>query len=108
MDTRTLNALEGSIEKWQKIVERRGEDHGTANCPLCLRFISDTCEGCPVKDATGQGGCQGSPYAEWDTFMRNVGVDHVFDSESLRLAQAELSFLISLHPFAQERSGESE
>ena len=84
MNKKTLKALKGSIEKWEKIVAGEGIDLGTVNCPLCQIFVvpKDSCEGCPVMEKTGESDCYGSPY-----------YDHRPDS-----AQDELDFLESLLP----------
>lgn len=38
MEAETLIALQGSIAKWQAIVDGTGTEQGPANCPLCLKF----------------------------------------------------------------------
>jgi hypothetical protein len=38
MDEKTLEALKGSIRKWEAIVDGTGEDDGADNCPLCHMF----------------------------------------------------------------------
>ncbi len=104
-DKETEAALYGSIVKWEKIVAGNGEDNGVDNCPLCQRFVVNAdgdfsgCEGCPVRNATGSSGCEGSPYDEWAYYMDKVRAkmpNKVFDDESRRLAQVELDFLRSL------------
>jgi hypothetical protein len=94
MDAKTLEALRGSIKKWEGIVAGTTMDLGPANCPLCQRFIdNDDCAGCPVAFRTGQDSCAGSPYDEW------TAAEEANDSVRLaRAAQAELDFLKSLLP----------
>lgn len=98
MNKQTRTALEGSIAKWEAIVAGTGTDEGIENCPLCKVFYferdatGELCAGCPVKEETGQAGCEGSPYDEWrDIFDED-------DGDIKRLAQAELDFLRSLLP----------
>lgn len=92
MSPETLEALKGSIEKWRKIVEKIGEDHGTQNCPLCRLFHSDyreeddCCAGCPVHEHTELSLCMGTPY------------DNYTENPSTKNANAELEFLRSLLP----------
>lgn len=109
MDERTLIALRGSIEKWEKIVAGTGEDLLADNCPLCKLFTDDEdavvlCNGCPVRDASGFSCCVGTPWQKWD---RNVGrwdqhqhrwTRFADTPELVALAQAELDFLRSLLP----------
>jgi len=102
VDEDTRMALEGSIDKWQKIVDGTGEDLGVDNCPLCQMFKTqeeDSCEGCPVMEMTGEPNCRLSPYVSWSTIV-GYGSIKDFNNPSLamRLAQAELDFLISLRP----------
>ena len=112
MNSETLKALEGSIKKWEKIVESTEEkDRGVENCPLCRLFYNDfsedeDCMGCPVKEKTGMYGCIGSPYQDWKNHYKNShGVEfgegtsrHKDCPECLRLAKAELEFLRGLLP----------
>ena len=110
MDKRTLTALQGSIEKWKAIEEGRGYDGYADNCPLCQEFINEVddndqeCEGCPVA-AAGHRGCEGSPWAAWNTAqedfnrMRQRKESRIADTPALiALARAEREFLESLLP----------
>jgi len=38
VDAKALEALKGSIKKWERIVEGTGVDEGADNCPLCELF----------------------------------------------------------------------
>ena len=94
MDARTRTALLGSIEKWQKIVDGTGEDKGSDNCPLCQEFrYRYRCHGCPVFSQTGQIGCRGTPYDDYESAEDN------HDTDGRRaVAKAELAFLKCLLP----------
>lgn len=109
MDAETLEALRGSIAKWEAIVAGTGKDEGPNNCPLCMRFnkgflkqqyyYPDMCAGCPVAAFTGFPGCEGTPYdgienPDNDTF----GSDAEFDQHVQALQKEELAFLKSLLP----------
>ena len=103
MEVETLTALQGSIAKWEAIVDGTGFDSGPENCPLCQRFRDGSgqrvsCKGCPVAEHTGQTGCQGSPYDEYERL--NDGEDDLEATpEALKdAAQRELAFLKSLLP----------
>lgn len=104
MEAATLEALEGSIAKWQAIVDGSGADRLADNCALCKEFLD--CDGCPVAESTGMTGCLGSPWDKWyraqSLLKRNYrGGEWVADTEALmKLAQAELDFLKSLRPSA--------
>lgn len=98
MDAETLEALKGSIEKWEKIVAGTDKDRGRMNCPLCQLFHpaymrrpagGELCDGCPVKAASGRSFCCGTPY---DCYVTAGGEDKT------KAAQAELDFLRSLLP----------
>jgi hypothetical protein len=99
----TKEALEGSIKKWQDIVDCKTDDRGAENCPLCHVFDNLQnlgCKGCPVSERTGQPHCLGTPYEEWAALFRyRAGLRMVVGSNPSRertLAQEELDFLISL------------
>lgn len=64
MDNETLEALRGSIAKWEGIVAGTHRDQGVADCPLCDLFYlkEPDCLGCPVMAATGHPRCRHTPY----------------------------------------------
>jgi len=102
MNKETLNALKGSIRKWEKIVNRTGVDNGKDNCPLCELFYKKNCVGCPVFEKTGEFGCIGSPYLEWTEHheKRHEWEEYlvVLCLECWEIAERELKFLKSLLP----------
>jgi len=119
MDEKTLTALQGSIAKWEAIVNGTGYDEGCDNCPLCKEFANqysqepawaqDGCSGCPVAQKAGNSSCGRTPYSAWVHYSYDNG-EHlsgkpsfwrrykVFDERSLELAKKELDFLRSLLP----------
>ena len=94
-------ALAGSIEKWRAIVEKRGDDNGASNCPLCAVFVEKqfNCRGCPVSEA-GHDRCDTGPYDHWfghHTKKHTRGWPMEIECGTCtRLAKAELKFLESL------------
>ncbi len=108
MDKRTEKALRGSIKKWFRIAYNRGKDFGSVNCDLCELFVKNDgcegCDGCPVFINTGYDECQGSPWEEWNNYLRITNRQHiatglhVIDEHSQKLAIAEYEFLKSLLP----------
>jgi hypothetical protein len=102
MDDKTRAALEGSIAKWQAIVDGTGEDHGPWDCPLCTLYWRYDCLDCPVYDKAGRRKCRGTPYVAWDQHHYSAhsggSILRTKCPECTRLAQAELEFLISLRP----------
>ena len=91
-------ALEGSIRKWEKIIDGTGEDKGVENCPLCELFYyqGKRCNGCPVMIATGHQYCGRSPYSDWLRHAGDLKVDCATTPRLVKLARAELAFLKSL------------
>ena len=84
-------ALELAIQKWQDIVEGKGENLAENNCALCLLFAKDDCEGCPVKEAIGKKGCERTPYGDF------VDADYRDDETAKKkIARKEVEFLKSL------------
>ena len=109
MDDRTLRALQGSIAKWQAIVQGIGTDEGCTNCPLCIEFFDttgetddgevqvDECFECPVFKFTGETGCEGTPHsAAWDALGGRGKLANT--PAKVAAARAELEFLQSLLP----------
>ena len=39
MNPDTLSALQGSILKWEHVVDGSGPEGGSDNCPLCQKFF---------------------------------------------------------------------
>jgi len=111
MTPEVRKALEGSIAKWQAIVEGHGRDGGTEDCPLCQLFVRDRpvgerCLGCPVAQTTGLRGCAGSPYDLWAAQGPSRAINHLPEGlkpKARKLAQAELDFLQGL---AEARDGD--
>ena len=103
MNKTVLEALKGSIKKWEAIVDGTGRDRGIRNCPLCAIFFEKKdCGRCPVKVAVKDWFCCRTPYSSWSIHR---GRYHVFDEElsvkcpiCKRLAKAEVRFLKSLLP----------
>lgn len=107
MNKKTLKALEGSILKWDKIVDStKGIDDGTANCPLCQTF--DSCNDCLIdkysKDSYSAG-CGGTPYSKWEDHQKKIhrGKYPPYSRAPkcrtcLKLAKEELNFLCGLLP----------
>lgn len=99
-----MDALEASIIKWQNIINSTAFDNGAGNCALCIYNtkvtgnISTACAVCIIYMDTHQGGCKGTPYELWykhqlyDYFANITGMC----PECIKLAQAELDYLIDL------------
>jgi hypothetical protein len=106
MNHKTRIALEGSIEKWEKIVMGTGKDEGCSNCPLCEEFWNYQCKDCPVRQATGQIYCRGTPYAKWADMQEEYVLpdgDWIAETPEQRMiAMNMLSFLRELHPDYQK------
>ena len=101
MNAKTLEALRGSILKWERIVAGTGKDLGWTNCPLCLLFFLNSrllpgqgCDGCPVREKTGLDDCKGTPY--WEFWPYHA--DEILSPVAKKRAQEELDFLRFLLP----------
>ena len=114
MDAKTLEALRGSIRKWELIELQGGQDEGGLNCPLCARFLWKGCWGCPVNDftKTKENGkmCETTPFREW--YNHHEDANHRYSkrvcqcAECVRLARAEKEFLIGLLPEGEENGSD--
>ena len=111
MNQETLEALKGSIEKWEGIYAGTGVDEGTDNCDLCLMFrevdenyYGIICPQCPVREETSEHGCKKTPHQVFVDYVQkreDFDLDSgckVFDEKSKQLALDELNFLKSLLP----------
>lgn len=110
MEPETLEALKGSIKKWEAIVAGPEPSHdiGPNACPLCAKFnwvvnldVPQGCRGCPVQESTGNYGCIGTPYQDYEDAEGDDDPERMFLH-----AQREVDFLKSLLPQASE-AGES-
>jgi hypothetical protein len=100
MDEKTLEALRGSIRKWESIAAGIGVDAGSTNCPLCHLFVDGDCYGCP---ASKWGDCIDTPFEEfgdhvWHEHGQSTFPIQPYCPECRRLAQKEVDYLRSLLP----------
>lgn len=120
MDTKTLEALNASIAKWEVNVEtarvslRDGSTiiegdcakegvigMGEKGCPLCILFIEQGCLGCPVSQKTGREFCCGTPFRSVENVLEGLspsGSSFVADDAFVSACEAEVAFLRSLLP----------
>lgn len=101
MKPEVLEAIRGSVAKWEGIVNGSGVDEGVDNCPLCAMFYEGNCDGCPVRAKTKLSGCKNTPIEVW----RQLWLTHFrkdqrrFYAEtpiSLEIAKAVVQFLKNL------------
>lgn len=67
MNKKTAKALEASIKHWEENLKAtvldeisvQGED-----CALCMLHLGPSCGDCIINQATGESGCDDSPYME--------------------------------------------
>ncbi len=94
-----IEALRRSIAKWYFILknkEKINDDGGIKTCALCSLYFSNNCRGCPVKKATGQIQCYGSPYAVMENYTNTMGIeDESFEHVEIPV-RAEIQFLEEL------------
>lgn len=98
MTATTLKALKGSIEHWERFATGTAlptETPTSEHCALCKLFFFKDCNGCPIANRTGVGGCADTPYEQAYSAWCHSGVN----SDSFKLAASkELAFLKSLLP----------
>ena len=103
MNKKTLNALNKSIQKWERFATGTAKAKDTIyaeSCPLCKLFLDtsnffDSCDGCPVAVKTHRPQCHQSPYYEAKGFFIGLGKD---SAKFKSAARREASFLKSLLP----------
>lgn len=108
MDDVVIEALHESIKHWERLAsgKRKPKEYiGKDDCALCTLFNIDgaslqvRCNGCPVKEKTGQIFCRGTPFIEAESIAELSDDDNILDHEDFKNAAAkELEFLQSLLP----------
>jgi len=94
-----VKLLQYSVEKWEEIAEEKIAEKGAETCALCLFFLSDNCERCPVKERTGRINCVGSPFIAWRAHhaaMHSHKSRMAYCPVCKIMAKQELNFLKSL------------
>lgn len=114
MDQKTRDALEASIKHHEECLAESRPDLiqlGVKSCALCRQFYKYdrennelNCDGCPVKERTGENGCEGSPYEDaFDLMLTWESSEEEADRDRYRAAeQCEIDFLKSLRPKDEE------
>jgi len=96
-------ALQASIDNW--VQKRDAVDineweyiDDNKSCPLCIRYPSYECDGCPVRNRTGREDCLGTPYIEACRAFHNVTRHTTWENRLAwsYAAQQEIDFLRSL------------
>ena len=102
MDQIAKDALEASIEVWEEKLTQGPWDRqfGTLACPLCRVYYNRYlhCEGCPIMEFTGVGGCEKTPYhnaTQANHRARSAGTKESYAAAATAI-QAEIDFLKSL------------
>lgn len=108
MESKTLDALKAFIRHWRDVVDNPLTTCiGPDECALCDLFwregysvagtwlAPDSCVGCPVHAHTGQKGCIGTPYGDFEHYASFKDAD---ERHARELATNELSFLEGLLP----------
>ena len=99
MTAETLQALQESIEHWERLANgtrKEGETIYGEDCALCALFYTgeEDCVGCPVAEQTGKPECHGTPWLQaMDALRKGYGSD-----EFKAAARVQLEFLKSLLP----------
>jgi hypothetical protein len=104
-----IDAIKGSIKKWEDIVGFGGTDEGSANCDLCktykIRLFS--CGECPVHKKTDNG-CGDTPYEKWlkhhDSNHSKHNKREILCFECETIAQDEVDFLKGLLPKEKKKN----
>ena len=93
--TEWVEPLRDSLDHWWRLMTytaKEGESWYGNDCALCKRYNTrdNECDGCPVKEYTGQAQCYGTPYYD--------ARDEMEDRGTRRGAADMFYFLLSLMP----------
>ena len=103
MDKQTLEALKGSIQKWEDVLEGHVEN-GWKDCPLCDVYLNKlgSCNGCPISEYARDGACRNTPYKRWtehqDVAHYTRTYKQIYCARCADIAREELEFLRGLLP----------
>jgi hypothetical protein len=103
-------AIDNSIEHWEDIVKNPGTFEASAqNCALCKLYhpcrndFNDweyfnfrdvtNCDGCPIKNYTGESLCSGTPYYNYEQAYDDYTSEFIASKELKEAAINELEFL---------------
>ncbi len=96
-------ALEKSIKHWEKnlekVINKELLNLSSKNCALCLEYLENNCEKCPIKHKTNMPFCYHTPYYDVLYFCQDILNNVDFDSNWDNLEKAvveEIQFLKSL------------
>lgn len=98
----SLNAIDGSINKWKRIVHFLGQDKGCNNCSLCIEYVdsdSIACVNCPIYLYSGYDYCSNSPYMIWSEDYHDNNDGRAITREEIACANMMLSFLYEVRLF---------
>jgi hypothetical protein len=105
MDIKVLEALKGSIKKWEAIINDNGLDKMSFNCPLCIYSQSlkgIVCSGCIISEKTKLNHCMETPYQNWVIHQIAAHDAKIYTKihclNCREFAEDELAFLKSLLP----------
>ena len=127
-----IEAIEGSIKKWDAIAMGCKNDKNSANCSLCQLFIDDSSDCskwdtlgefksfCPVRLKSDCEGCENTPWDRWHNLITCCSPDPIYrnlvhankfaDPDNFRelcdLAEQEIEYLIELLPYKHKLRGE--
>jgi hypothetical protein len=88
--------LKKAIKKWRNIAHYGGTDEGAEDCALCLKFVRNHCEGCPVCIDKRIPGCRHTPYMDWCMDVLGRRDRKVFNTLSQHHANQMLAYLEGL------------
>lgn len=97
---RAKKALRKSVAKWQHAAKTGDTSRcgGAADCPLCNLYHPSLNDGnmregcspsCPIKLATGQDWCKGSPYEPWEDAFTEEEKEEIATAFARWLAKLE-------------------
>ncbi|MDP2365980.1 MAG: hypothetical protein Q8M94_19685 [Ignavibacteria bacterium] len=96
-----VGAIVLSIEKWEDIAYRDGEEARCGNCALCWIFGEDgNCIKCPIRIVTNLSRCAGTPYNDWHYHSHAEhpsSCDMALCDKCVCIALKEIDFLTKVH-----------
>jgi hypothetical protein len=91
MTAQALTALQDSIQHWERLASgdrNKDEFPSSGNCALCTAFyyhgdLLTVCEGCPIRNFTGQTRCHDTPF--------DVAANLARDNKSFKMTNKKMN-----------------
>lgn len=96
--TPMVELLQETVEVWQAKLDQNPSmmRFGVLNCPLCRKYYTNDCQGCPISTYTGHQLCLDTPYEDVMAELKHSKVYDTSDAPVQKAIKKEITFLTKL------------